>query len=87
MISIGPAGFNQAPKLAVLQSAPATKVGVLLKGRQERFNLKRGWFVNAWRIVDEAGQDLVLPWHTSKKEARATAKALGIKLVECTPGA
>lgn len=59
-----------------------SKTGYLKKDRQERFNLKRAWFVNAWRIVDDQGRDMVQPWSNSKTEARQTAKALGINLIE-----
>ena len=58
------------------------KTGYLKKDRQERFNLKRAWFVNAWRIVDEAGKDMVQPWSNTKGEARSLAKTLGITLIE-----
>lgn len=58
------------------------RVGWLKKDRQERFNLKRAWFVNAWRIVDHAGRDMIQPWSNTKTEARATAKATGITLLE-----
>lgn len=58
------------------------KTGYLKKDRLERYTCQRGRFVNAWRIVDESGNDLVQPWSDTKKEARDTAKALGIKLVE-----
>ncbi|HCF2978639.1 hypothetical protein ISF09_05755 [Pseudomonas aeruginosa] len=58
------------------------KVGYLKKDRQERFNLKRGWFVNAWRIVDEQGRDLVQPWPNTKSEARRVARLLNIQLTE-----
>ncbi|GBG14473.1 acetylglutamate kinase [Novimethylophilus kurashikiensis] len=58
------------------------KVGKLVKGRHERYNLKRGWFVNAWRIVDEEDKDLVQPWTESKSDARALAKSLNIYLLE-----
>lgn len=58
------------------------KTGYLKKDRQERFNMKRAWFVNAWRIVDENGRDMVQPWSNTKGEARRTAKALNIKLIE-----
>lgn len=34
----------------------------------ERYNSKRGWFVNAWRIVDENGKDMVQPWPNTKGE-------------------
>lgn len=57
------------------------KVGYLKKDRQERFNLKRGWFVTAWRIVDAEGKDLVQPWSNTKGEARETAKSLKIFLL------
>lgn len=58
------------------------KIGYLKKDRQERYNLKRARFVNAWRIVDAQGRDMVQPWSNTKIDARQTAKALGIKLVE-----
>lgn len=58
------------------------KTGYLKKDRQERFNLKRAWSVNAWRIVDDQGRDMVQPWSNTKTDARQTAKALGIKLIE-----
>lgn len=58
------------------------KTGYLKKDRQERFNNKRGWFVNAWRIVDASGVDLVQPWSNTKTEARSVAKQLGIALLE-----
>ncbi|ELK4824862.1 TPA: hypothetical protein ACGJ4G_002261 [Pseudomonas aeruginosa] len=58
------------------------KIGYLKKDRQERFNLKRGWFVNAWRIVDEQGRDLVQPWPNTKSEARRVARLLNIQLTE-----
>ena len=63
------------------------KIGYLKKDRQERFNLKRAWFVNAWRIVDAQGRDMVQPWPNTKTEAHQTAKALGIRLVETYPAA
>ena len=58
------------------------RVGYLKKDRQERFNLKRGWFVTAWRIVTADGVDLFQPWESTKADARNTAKKLGIKLIE-----
>lgn len=59
-----------------------TRTGYLKKDRQERFNLKRAWFVNAYRIVDIDGKDIVQPWPNTKTEARQIAKELGIKLIE-----
>ena len=63
------------------------RVGYLKLDRQERFVNKRegstrAWFVNAWRIVDAEGKDMVQPWADTKTEARATAKDLGITLKE-----
>jgi hypothetical protein len=58
------------------------RVGYLNKDRRERCNLKRGRFVNAWRIVDHRGRDMVQPWSDTKGEARRTAKDLRIALVE-----
>lgn len=60
----------------------AERVGYLKKDRQERFNLKRAWFVNAWRVVDANGVDFFQPWESTKADARNTAKKLGIKLIE-----
>lgn len=56
------------------------KTGYLKKDRMECFNVKRGWFVVAWRIVDENGNDMVQPWLNDKSEAREIAKRLGIEL-------
>ena len=44
------------------------KTGYLKKDMMERYNSKRGWFVNAWRIVDENGKDMVQPWLNDKSE-------------------
>ena len=59
-----------------------TKTGYLKKDSQERYNLRRAWFVNAWRIVDAKGVDMVQPWANTMGEARETAKRLGITLIE-----
>lgn len=56
------------------------RVGYLKKDRMERYNMKRGWFAVAWRIVDENGADLVQPWPNTKSEARRLAVQLGIEL-------
>lgn len=61
------------------------KTGYLKKDQQERYNSKRAWFVNAWRIVDSKGVDMVQPWSNTKTEARETARALNIKLIEEEP--
>lgn len=52
----------------------------LKKDRVEKFNLKRGWFVNAWRVVNANGDDLIQPWCATKKEALATIKSMGWEL-------
>lgn len=58
------------------------KTCIIKQDIQERYNIKRGWFVNAYRIVSpETGHDLVQPWSDSKKEARETAKELGYTIV------
>lgn len=61
--------------------------GYLKKDRQERYNSRRGWFVNAWRIVDAKGTDLVQPWMNTKGEARETAKRIGIVILGDYPPA
>jgi hypothetical protein len=58
------------------------KTGYLKKDHQERFTMKRAWLVNAWRIVDASGKDMIQPWSNTKTEARETAKALNIQLIE-----
>lgn len=58
-----------------------SRSGYLKKDRMERFNMKRGWFVNAWRIVDESGRDLVQPWSKTKAEAREVAERIGIVIL------
>ena len=58
------------------------KIGYLKKDTLEMFNMKRTRFINSWRIVDENGVDMVLPWSRTKSEARQMAVHLGIKLQE-----
>jgi hypothetical protein len=50
--------------------------------QQERFNLKRAWFVKAYRLVDINGVDAVQPWFNNKTSARWFAKHMGWKLYE-----
>ena len=52
--------------------------GYLKKYYQEKFNRKRGWFVKAWRILDEHGNDIVQPWFDTKAEAMEYAKTNNI---------
>jgi hypothetical protein len=66
----------------MFESGYKNQVVYLKKDRQERFNLKRGWFVNAWRIVDDQGEDTVQPWFNKKGEAREYAKEMGMVLDE-----
>lgn len=56
-------------------------IGYLQKDKQEKFNLKRGWFVTAWRLVSAPNVDLVQPWSDTKSEARELAHALQICLL------
>ena len=57
--------------------------GYLKPDQQEKYSAdsNRTWFVRAWRIVNVDGHDIVQPWSHTKKEARETAKALGINLI------
>jgi hypothetical protein len=61
------------------------KFAYLRKDRQERYNLRRAWFVDAWRIVDRAGNDLVQPWSNTRKDARELAHKLGYTLLGLYP--
>lgn len=75
---------NQAPNLLFeFKPLPTgyAQVGYLKKDHQERYNLTRGWYVTAWRIVDANGDDLVQPWSGTKTEARETAEQLRIYLL------
>lgn len=63
------------------------KSGYLRKDRHERYNLKRAWFVNSWRIVDESGEDIIQPWSRTKGEARDVAKKCGIVILGDWPPA
>jgi len=58
------------------------KAGYLKKDKLERYNTRRAWFVKAWRIVNDKGQDMVQPWFNTKTEARKYAKETGLKLIE-----
>lgn len=60
---------------------PVTRQGYLKKDRMERYNSKRGGFVNVWRIVDAQGVDLAHPRSNTKSEARRIAVQLGIELL------
>lgn len=58
-----------------------TKIAYIKRDRMERFNLKRGWFVDAWRLVSRTGEDLVQPWFETKTDAKAYARSAGIDVV------
>jgi hypothetical protein len=73
--------FGQLLKESVEESTK-TRTGYLKKDQQERYNSKRGWFVNAWRIVDENGIDMVQPWFDTKTQARTYARNMHIDLSE-----
>lgn len=55
------------------------KIAIIHKSQQERFNLKRGWFVNAFTAKDaDTGQDISLyPFVMRKKELIDHLKAEG----------
>lgn len=59
------------------------KTVFIQRDQQEKIGYSRGarkiygrW-VTAWRIVDEAGVDLIQPWFSHKGEARRYAEASG----------
>lgn len=55
----------------------------IIKDRQERYNNKRAWFVNAWRIVFDGTQvDAVQPWSNTKKDALETCEIMGYNIVK-----
>lgn len=64
-----------------VNNLPERKTAFLVKTCMERFNLKRGRYVNAWRLVDAEGNDLVQPWMNKRKEAIDLANNLGYRLV------
>jgi hypothetical protein len=62
------------------------KTGKLVPAYIERIGRRRGqlrgWLVTGYRIVNEEGKDMVLPYAYTKKEAREGARRLGITLIE-----
>jgi hypothetical protein len=50
--------------------------------RSKSKNRLTAWFVRAYRIVDAEGKDMVQPYDRTRREARETAEALGIRLIE-----
>lgn len=61
-----------------------TRIGKIVKDHQERFTLKRAWYVNAWRVVDQTGRDILQPWFDSKGYASELAKKQGIFIEKAT---
>lgn len=61
-----------------------SKTGTLVKDRVERYsrNMGKWYFVNAWRIVDNDGEDMIQPWQNTKGEAKKLAEKLNIKILE-----
>lgn len=57
------------------------KFGQIEQTQIERFNTKRAWFRNAYRIVDAAGVDMIQPYALTRGDARAIAADLDITLV------
>lgn len=57
------------------------KTGFLKQDRQEKMTTRKAWFTYAWRIVDEAGDDMVQPWLDTKNDAKQVAKLLDIQLL------
>jgi hypothetical protein len=58
------------------------KVGCLRKDYFRKLNSERLWLVNAWRLVDHRGSDVVLPWSRSRKEARELGRAANVYIIE-----
>ena len=56
---------------------------ILKKDQEERFNMKRAWFVNAYRLIGVTSHmDLVQPWFRTKADAREYAKHAGITIIK-----
>ncbi len=58
------------------------KLGYLKQDKRECIKGRRVWFKNAWRVVDDRGNDLLQSWFDTRQKATETAKALGIKIVK-----
>ena len=55
----------------------------IIKDRQEKFTLKRAWFVNAWRIVDHGTtNDRIQPWSSTLADAKKTCEHLGYTVID-----
>lgn len=59
-----------------------SKVAYLRKDHIEKFNQARAWFVNAWRLVDYRGADVIQPWASTKTEAREMARDANVYVIE-----
>jgi len=53
----------------------------LKRDQNEMRTSKRIYWKPCWRIVDKKGNDVVVPWPWTKKEARETCKALNITII------
>ena len=50
------------------------KIVFFKKDIEEKFNMRRAWFVRRYRLVDAKGIDLVQPWFCSLRELKAFVK-------------
>lgn len=83
----GTNGTQDAPSVRRAREIIRTAVSAMAKPNaryawikldsQERFNLRRAWRVNAWRLVDADGRDMVQPWSDTRGNALRVADALG----------
>lgn len=61
---------------------PYKRLAHLVKDRVQRYSGNRTWYVNAWRLVDHRGADVLQPWARTKAEARDMARELQVYLLE-----
>jgi hypothetical protein len=59
-----------------------SKVANLRKDHVEKYNQARAWFVNAWRLVDYKGADVLQPWASTKTGAREMAREANVYVIE-----
>jgi hypothetical protein len=57
------------------------RIGYLKEDINEMRTSRRIYWKRCYRIVDEKGQDLIVPWSWTKREARETAKIHNIELI------
>lgn len=58
------------------------RIGYIKIDYEEVLTSKNAYFRNAYRIVNENGEDIIQPWFSSISDLKKCAKHLNIKLIK-----